>query len=81
MNKVITAIFDGETLHPETPLDLPPNQRYKITVSPLIQETEKAQSLSLDPKEISLIESAELYAEIYEEDEDLQELTESALRE
>jgi hypothetical protein len=22
MNKVITAIFDGETLHPEVPLDL-----------------------------------------------------------
>lgn len=37
MNKVITAIFDGETLHPETQLDLPPNQRYQITITPLIE--------------------------------------------
>ena len=67
MNKVITAIFDGETLHPETPLDLPTNQRYQIIIT------------VMDKAEDSLTKSAELYAEIYQEDKDLQQLTESAL--
>ena len=35
--------------------------------------------LKNDLEEKSLIESAELYAEIYENDADLQELTESAI--
>ena len=41
MNKVITAIFDGETLHSETPLDLPTNQRYQIIITPTIEENNK----------------------------------------
>ncbi len=40
MSKIITAIFDGETLHPETPLDLPPNQRYQIIITPIIEVSE-----------------------------------------
>ncbi len=67
MNQVITAIFDGETLHPDTPLNLNVNQRYQLSITPI------------DQAGSDLIESAELYAEIYEEDEDLQQLTESAL--
>jgi hypothetical protein len=69
MNQIITAIFDGETLHPEIPLDLVSNQRYQITIKPINQA------------ESDLIESAKFYAEIYEEDEELQQLTESALTE
>jgi hypothetical protein len=37
MDQIITAIFDGETLHPETPLDLPTNQRYQIIITPIIE--------------------------------------------
>lgn len=40
MNKIITVIFDGQTLHPEQPLDLQPNQRYVITITPVSEVTE-----------------------------------------
>lgn len=32
MNKRITAVFDGNVLHPDAPLDLTPNTRYVITI-------------------------------------------------
>ncbi|MEC4818448.1 MAG: antitoxin AF2212-like protein [Scytonema sp. PMC 1069.18] len=32
MNKKITAVFDGNVLHPDAPLDLAPNTRYVITI-------------------------------------------------
>lgn len=67
MNQVITAVFDSGILRPEIPLDLLNNQRYQITIKPINQ------------LESTLIESANLYAEIYEEDKQLQQLTESAL--
>lgn len=69
MNRVVTAVFDGEILHPDAPLNLLHNQRYQITIEPINQS------------DSSLIESAKLYAEIYTEDEELQQLTESALLE
>jgi len=67
MNQVITAVFDSGILRPEIPLDLLNNQRYQIIIKPINQS------------ESTLIESANLYAEIYEEDKQLQQLTESAL--
>jgi len=70
MNQVITAIFDGQVFHPEKPLKGLEHQRYQVTIQSLEPEVES-----------SLVESAQLYAEIYEEDEDLQQLTESALSE
>lgn len=33
MSKTITAIFDGQVLQPEKPLDLKPNQRYTIIIT------------------------------------------------
>ncbi|NJM73931.1 MAG: antitoxin family protein [Scytonema sp. RU_4_4] len=35
MNKRVTAVFDGDVLHPDTPLDLKPNTRYVITIQEL----------------------------------------------
>jgi Protein of unknown function DUF104 len=32
MSQVVTAIFDGQVLRPETPLELEPNKRYVITI-------------------------------------------------
>jgi hypothetical protein len=32
VSQVITAIFDGQVLRPETSLDLEPNKRYVITI-------------------------------------------------
>lgn len=36
--KTITAIFDGEVLRPEDPVDLKPNTRYLLTVEQEVQE-------------------------------------------
>ncbi|MEB3248424.1 MAG: antitoxin AF2212-like protein [Merismopediaceae bacterium] len=69
MNQVITAVFEAGKLRPEIPLDLLNNQRYQIIVK------------SIEQSESALIESANLYAEIYEQDQQLQQLTESALNE
>jgi predicted DNA-binding antitoxin AbrB/MazE fold protein len=43
MSKVVTAIFDGEVLRPDQPLDLASNQRYLITI-----ETETTNSKIVD---------------------------------
>ncbi|MBI4787749.1 MAG: hypothetical protein HY782_11955 [Chloroflexi bacterium] len=32
MTKTLTAVFDGHTLLPDSPLDLEPNTRYVITI-------------------------------------------------
>ena len=34
MSQTITAVFDGEVLRPDTPLDLEPNARYVLTIQP-----------------------------------------------
>ena len=34
MSQTITAVFDGHVLRPEAPVDLEPNQRYRLTVEP-----------------------------------------------
>lgn len=40
MNKTVTAIFDGQVLRPDTPLELEPNLRYAIMIeSALPSET------------------------------------------
>lgn len=35
MDKIVTVIFDGNVLLPDTPLDLTPNTRYVITIQEL----------------------------------------------
>jgi hypothetical protein len=32
MGKTVTVLFDGTSLHPDSPLDLEPNTRYIITI-------------------------------------------------
>jgi hypothetical protein len=32
MTKTIEAVFDGETLRPDEPLELPPNTRVRLTI-------------------------------------------------
>lgn len=32
MNKIVTAVFDGEVLRPDTPLELEPNKSYAIAI-------------------------------------------------
>ena len=32
MNKTVTVTFDGTVLHPDSPLNLQPNKRYRIQI-------------------------------------------------
>ncbi len=34
MVHTVTAVFDGNVLHPDTPLDLKPGTRYTLTIQP-----------------------------------------------
>jgi len=34
MAQTVTAVFDGNVLHPDTPLDLEPHTRYVLTIQP-----------------------------------------------
>lgn len=40
MTKTLTAVFDGEVLRPEGPVDLEPNTRYRLTVEQETAESE-----------------------------------------
>ncbi|HZO88958.1 MAG TPA: antitoxin family protein [Chthonomonadaceae bacterium] len=40
MSQTVEAIFDGEVFRPETPLDLRPNTRYRITIESLADTSE-----------------------------------------
>ena len=37
MSKTLTAVFDGDVLRPDSPLDLEPNTRYVITIESVKQ--------------------------------------------
>ena len=39
MSQTLEAIFDGEVLRPDTPLDLEPNARYVLTIQPAPSRT------------------------------------------
>lgn len=40
MTRTVTAVFDGQVLRPDTPLDLEPNARYVVTIEPASSESE-----------------------------------------
>jgi hypothetical protein len=40
MGKTVTAVFDGQALHPEGPVDLKPNARYRVTIEREVREGE-----------------------------------------
>ncbi len=35
MSNTVIVSYDGQVLHPETPLELETNTRYRVTISPL----------------------------------------------
>lgn len=37
MSKTLTAVFDGDVLRPDSPLDLEANTRYVITIQSVVQ--------------------------------------------
>lgn len=38
MGKTLTAIFDGQVLRPDSPVDLTPNVRYQLTIEGEVRE-------------------------------------------
>lgn len=38
MAQTIIAVFDGQVLRPETPLDLTTNERYRVTIAPVAED-------------------------------------------
>jgi hypothetical protein len=38
MTKTLTAVFDGQVLRPEGPVDLKPNARYQVTIEREVRE-------------------------------------------
>jgi predicted DNA-binding antitoxin AbrB/MazE fold protein len=47
MSQTLEAIFDGEVLRPDEPIELEPNTRVRITIEPA-QETESKRKSFLD---------------------------------
>jgi predicted DNA-binding antitoxin AbrB/MazE fold protein len=45
MTKTIEATFDGAVLHPEEPLEIPPNTRVRLTIETEAQRGEPASFL------------------------------------
>lgn len=63
---LITVTYDGKVLKPQIPLELETNKEYQIELI-----SSPYQSCLID----ELTTSADLYAEIYQQDSDLQKLT------
>lgn len=69
MSQVITVTYNGEVLTPKTPLDLDTDKEYQIQI---ISNSHQSSIIN------ELNTSADLYAEIYQQDLDLQQLTDVA---
>ena len=70
MTRSIEAVFDGTTLRPDEPLELPPNTRVRLTIESLASPTtggsflRTARSLALEgPRDWSSNLEAYLYGE------------------
>jgi predicted DNA-binding antitoxin AbrB/MazE fold protein len=44
MTRTVQAVFDGEVLRPQEPLDLEPQTRVQITIETILEPIEKSQS-------------------------------------
>ena len=44
MSKTLEAVFDGEVLRPDEPIDLAPNTRVRVTIEPAGQRRGEAKS-------------------------------------
>lgn len=62
MIKTFTAVFDGETLHPEVPLDLKPNVRYLLTVEQEVEEIQEQSAWDVLERLAGTVEGPEDWA-------------------
>ena len=54
MSKTIEAIFDGEVLRPDEPLELLPNTRVRLTIDKLTVETHNSRSFLRTARSLDL---------------------------
>ena len=76
MSKTIEAVYDGEVLRPDEPLELQPNTRVRLTIDKLATETHGPRSFLRTARSLNLqgpsdwSERIEEY--LYEEQKDAQ---------
>ena len=77
MSKTIEAVYDGEVLRPDEPLELQPNTRVRLTIDKLAPETRGPRSFLRAARSLNLqgppdwSERIEEY--LYEEQKDAQD--------
>ena len=54
MSKTIEAVFDGEVLRPDEPLELQPNTRVRLTIDKLVADTHKPRSFLRTARSLNL---------------------------
>ena len=54
MSKTIEAVFDGEVLRPNEPLELQPNTRVRLTIDKLPTDTQKPRSFLRTARSLNL---------------------------
>ena len=57
MSQTLTVVFDGEVLHPDTPINLEPNQRYVITIQPEVTSVKKGDAWDVLEKFAGTVEA------------------------
>jgi predicted DNA-binding antitoxin AbrB/MazE fold protein len=54
MSKTLDAVFDGEVLRPDEPLELEPNTRVRLTIEPAEQHRDKSKSFLRTARSLNL---------------------------
>jgi predicted DNA-binding antitoxin AbrB/MazE fold protein len=54
MTKTLEAIFDGEVLRPDEPIDLEPNTRVRVTIEPTGPRRDKSKSFLRTARSLNL---------------------------
>ena len=54
MSKTLEAVFDGEVLRPDEPIDLEPNTRVRVTIEPAAGPRDKAKSFLRTARALNL---------------------------
>jgi len=54
MSKTIEAVFDGEVLRPDEPLELQPNTRVRLTIDTLVTDARNTRSFLRTARSLNL---------------------------
>ncbi|HEX6184709.1 MAG TPA: antitoxin family protein [Pyrinomonadaceae bacterium] len=54
MSKTLEAVFDGEVLRPDEPIDLEPNTRVRVTIEPAVEPRYEPKSFLRTARSLNL---------------------------